>query len=805
MTDSAAGTDSRGLPCLLCGSALPAGGGGYCCSGCRRVAEILEAAGYQGDPRDSRSFRAALQAGLLARPVDLGERAPAAEPPDAWRELAVELEGLWCPSCAWLVESVLSATPGVLDCRVAFLTDRAEIRYDPSVVGEAAVAGRIESLGYRLRRAGEPPANRELLVRFGAAAVLTANAMMFSYAYYVHRASAAPEGAAQWLPWLLAAMAVAVVFGAGGPVLRRGLAALRAGMPTMDTLVATASSSALIFSVAAAARGQEDLYFDVSCALIAFWLLGRLLEQSVFRTATAPVEAIRRLLPRKARRLRGETAEWVDPSLLVPGDWIRVEPGERVPADGRVLGRPATVSTAVVDGEPRPRTVPVGGTVPAGSGNGPAPLDLEVMARADASMLARVADHVAHSAAARGRPREFTDALAVLVLYGVLALAVLTGASCLRQNASWSEAFERALSVLVVSCPCALAVAAPLARVNTATALARAGLVARQDGVLDELADARRIAFDKTGTLTEGAMTLSLAAWEGVEPAEALAALAALECHVDHPIAHAACRAVDLAALPSVCDVLAADGCGISGLIGAERARAGRPGWVEEQCGRAMPPELRSAVEGVTSRGATPVALALGARGWAVFGFGDTLRPEALAVVAELEALGLRTAVLSGDDPRSTAAVASQAGIGDASGGMLPEQKARWLSAAGKADGARPLFVGDGINDAPALAASAGIAVAGGTDFARETAAVLMLEPNLSRLPGLIVAARRARRVARQNLAWALGYNLLAIPMAVCGQLDPIVAAAAMIGSSLIVNVNSLQLARPAARTRTAS
>jgi heavy metal translocating P-type ATPase len=781
--------------CHLCGGPLPAGvASGFCCEGCARVSEILDASGFRGDRRASAAYLQAARAGLVPaeRPASSAGAGPTAAPGSGdSRQLCLSLDGLWCPSCAWLVESVLQHTPGVRAARVTFFADLAEVTYDPMVLGQEAVARKVEELGYRVRREGDGR-DRGPLLRFGFAVFLQMNVMWITLALFAH-SSTALEPVREFLPWALAALAAPVIFVAGAPTHLRAWRALRARALVMDSLISFASIAAFLYSCLAAVRGSTALYFDGAAGLITFRLLGRLLEQAAFRSAGRAAEAVRRLLPRKARKLVGQGYAWVAAGALVPGDRIRVAPGERVPLDGEVVGGRGRVSTAVVDGEPHPRPVGPGDQVPGGSVCGETALDLRVTAPAAASLLARVADHVARASGRRGPVPEVADALARLFIPGVVVLALVTFAAWLAHGLPAEEAFLRALSVLVVSCPCALGVAAPLSRVVAAGALARRGVIVRGEGALDQVAAATQIAFDKTGTLTLGRPSLIEQAAEGWRPEEALALLGALEEWTAHPIGRAVQEALPQGTpLPPAEEVRTVPGRGVTGTVAGAVAVAGRPDWVEGLAGVASA-ALTALVAQEQGQGRTAILLAHAGR-WAAFSFGDPVRAEAAAALGALRALRLDTVVLSGDSQEVAGAVAARVGAREAVGGCLPEEKARRLEAAAAESGRRSIFVGDGINDAPGLAASVGVAVASGTDFARETADVLLLEHGLDVLPFLVEKARRMRTIIRQNLAWAAAYNACLIPLAIAGRLTPVWAAGAMVGSGLLVVANALRL-----------
>jgi P-type Cu2+ transporter len=783
--------------CELCATPLRRDSERYCCSGCARVAEILANSGFTGDARESAAFREALRSGLVPGVTGAVATEAAAETAGDTHQVRLSLTGLWCPSCAWLVESVLARTRGVISSRVIFLADLAEVRFDPTVVGREGIVARIEGLGYGVVSEEEGRRDRGPLLRLGIASFLALNVMMLSYSVHAGRLDVIPESMAPILVWIIAALTAAVVFGAGYPALDRAWRALRARAVTMDTLIALGALSAFCYSLVEVIRGGRDIYFDGASAIIAFWLLGRVLEQAAFRRAAEAGQAVKRLLPRKVRKaeVEGPGHRWVPADEVSPGDEIRVEPGERVPVDARVRRGRGHVRTAVVDGEPLPRAVAEGDAVPGGSVCAETALDLEVTARADDSLLARIADHVGSATGRKEKGPEIADALARLFVPFVIGLSIVTAAAWLAHGLAPDEVFARALTVLVVSCPCALGVAAPLPRVVASGALARRGIIVRAADALEGVAAADCIALDKTGTVTEGRLDLTGVRAEGMTDDEAVGLLAACEERAGHAIAEAARREAAGGELPTVTDLRVVSGRGVEGRLDGRSVRVGWPAWVRDG-DEAFPSNvLRFAEEG-DARGRTSILLRVEGGPAAAFTFGDRPRAEAKAALARLADLGMETVLLSGDSQAATEAMAREVGVAEARGGCLPVDKAAWLSERRQSSGRGPLFVGDGINDAPALAEAVGIAVATGTDFAREAAEVILLDPGLDSVPVLVTASRRMRRVLRQNLAWAALYNVVGIPAAIFGLLDPVAAAGAMAASGLLVTLNALRLRR---------
>ncbi len=780
--------------CALCQLPLKSPETKFCCSGCAQVAEILESAGYQGDPRQSVAFQQAFRAGAIAQASNDGAASESTAGSANNCDLALSVEGMTCPSCAWLIETVLSCQPGVRSTRVNFLAERAEVTFDPALTGRVALAEKIGALGYRVTSENRSNSHHGLLIRLGVAAALEAQIMMLSYAHFHRLDAGSALQSSVWVGWLIALLTAVLIAGPGMLILRRAFAAVRSGAVTMDGLIALGSLGAYGFSIEAAWRGNQEVYFEVAAALITLSLLGKLIERAAFRRTEHMIAGIRGLLPRKALRLDSSGAKWVDACRVKTGDRIRVDPGSRVPLDGYLLDKEAMFSTASVDGEPCPRSLGRGALIHAGSTNGAMAAELEVAAPATGSLLSRIADHVAGAGASESGS-EVTDALARLLLPLMLLLAVVTAAAWSVNGLPFYEAFRRGLAVLVVSCPCALAVAAPLARVVSAAALARRGIVVRGDGAMDAIARARCVAFDKTGTLTTGELVLERVETDGATAEFTLELLATIESRTQHPIAQTI-RQVCARTIPArSVNVSAVPGEGIHGTIDGDVVAAGRPSWITSRYG-SVPDNLEQVIRGAKAAAKTVVLLAWKSRICAAFVFSDTIRDDAAGALLYIRSAGLETAVLSGDAPEPTERVAHALGIDEAASGMTPDGKARWLTREKSKSGNTPIFVGDGINDAPALAASVGIAVASSTDFARESAAVLLISPNLNSIPVLITTARRTTRIIRQNLTWAISYNATAIPLAAVGLLSPVIAAAAMVGSSLVVTLNSLRLCR---------
>ena len=716
--------------------------------------------------------------------------------PEVTFDLAVG--GMTCASCVARVERALARVPGVLAVQVNLATERAHLR---AVAGttEAALAAALARAGYRLAAAGQgaeadPGAARERRDLL-AAAVLTAPFILGMAGMALGR---------DWMPggWVQAALATPVVFWLGARFWRAGFAALRAGSGNMDQLVALGTGAAWGLSVFLllrhGAHHAHALYFEAGAMVVFFVLLGKWLEAREKRATGAAIAALLDLAPRTARRIEGDVEAEVPAAALLGGDRVVVRPGERIPADGEVREGRSGVDESALTGESRAVEKEPGARVATGTIALDGRLVIEVRAVGEETVLARVAALVAAAQASRAPVQKLVDRVSGMFVPVVMAIALLTLAGWLLAGAEVEQAVITAVSVLVIACPCALGLATPAAIMAGTGAAARAGILVRDVDAIERAQGITLVAFDKTGTLTEGRPRLAaLHAAEGVERAEALRLAAALQAGSEHPLARAVAAAWTGeagAAPPQVQEFRALPGRGVEGVVEGRRLALGSPRLLAESGAAAGPLEAAAAAEAAAGR--SLAWLIEGDRALALLAFEDTLRPGAAAAVAGLHAAGLRTAMLSGDLRAAAEGVAARLGIDDVAAEVLPADKAARI-AAWQADGARVAMVGDGVNDAPALAqADLGIAMGSGTDVAMAAAGITLLRGDPALVPAAIEVARRTHAKIRQNLAWAFGYNVIGLPLAAAGLLSPVVAGAAMALSSVSVLGSALWLAR---------
>ncbi len=710
---------------------------------------------------------------------------------DGARETALVLEGIHCGGCVRRCERGLRNLPGVIEFQVNLSTRRARLVWDPTVTRLSAVLQRLTEIGYP----GWPydPARREqqardeqrrALMRLAVAGLGMMQIMMLAIAMYA--GSDMTPSVRQFLRWMSLVFAVPVVSFAAWPFFRNAWTGLRQRQLGMDVPVALAIGGAFVASVWATLVGHGEVYYDSVSMFTFLLLLGRFLEMRGRQKAAAATEELARQLPALAIRLNTDGMEQVAVAELQPGDRVIVRPGEIVPADGTVVQGASSVDEALLTGESVPRLRRTGDPVVGGTINVESPLTVRVERVGRDTVLAAMQRLLERAQLEKPRLAQLADRVAG----HFVAILLLIAAAVYLAWYWWSpeDAFWVTLSVLVVTCPCALSLATPAALTAATGALGRLGLLVTRGHALETLARVDYVIFDKTGTLTWGQPRLVRTVSVGTVSAERCRELAAaLESASEHPFAHAL-RAAALAAVHEPTELVARPGQGIEGVIDGERYRIGSPAFAADLSGMAVPD--------VGTASASTVVLGSGGGVLALFQLADTLRPEAPAVVTELKRRGCEVEVLSGDGSGVVTQVAAALGIERCRGGLSPAGKLERLSQL-QQQGRVVLMVGDGVNDSPVLArAQVSAALAGGTELARSQADLVLLGDRLDRLVTGIDYGRRTLRVIRENLLWAVLYNSIAIPLAALGYVTPWMAAAGMSMSSLVVVLNALRLSR---------
>ncbi len=771
----------------------------FCCPGCAQVFEILgpEEAAKQG-PR----FK--------------GGEGAAELPPGPYNEVWLKVEGIACGSCAPLVEGLLQSRAGVVKAVVEPVSEVAQVLFAPSVVRKDELSTHLAKYGFgakELQHADDDTPDLHSAVRLVLAIVLGANAMMnamvmyaafahdigrswFSELFFMERVyepNPIPDDVRGIFTWVTGISALPVLLYCGWPILVNGWRRVRLGSPNTDSLVGFGAIMAFCVSLyTMVVLKSHHVYFDTASMLVSLLVIGRALEKGSKRKAQRAVQGLLHLSAKGAeKQVEGAWTE-VPLDQVQAGDRLRVKTGERVPVDGRVVAGNGWLDTSSLTGEPRPVHVRGGAEALAGTLLQEGTLELQATAVGEATLLAQVVQRVRQTLSAKPPLQLLADRIAAIFMPTVLALALLAGLLAFAQQATPTQSLMAGVAVLVVACPCALGLATPMVLIQAVGECARRGILLKGGEVLEAAPKVKAVVFDKTGTLTTGRLELLGLRLNGIVEDEAFRLAAALEEVSTHPLAERLFREGMARAagqpLPEVTDRSVKAGLGVAGTFEGRPLRIGRPAWLRDE-GVALPEGWLTG-EGLDG---SLVVLAHGDEALALFALGDQVRPEAAQAVAQLKALGVQPWLLSGDRPEACAKVAAAVGIDPTCvvGGALPQEKAEHLVRIQATVGPTAM-VGDGINDAVALSqADLGIALGSGASVALESAGVVLVHRDLRRIPTFLRLGRMAVGRIRQNLFWAFGYNLALIPLALAGHVHPILAATAMMASSLSVVLNS--------------
>jgi Cu+-exporting ATPase len=719
----------------------------------------------------------------------------------ASREVLLRIGGMSCASCVGRVEKALRKLPGVLSASVNLATETAALRV-LSTVAVSALIEAVERAGYSASDAaqgkGSAPPPRPAWWPVLASAVLTlpiAAPMLLGL-----------FGIAWMLPgWLQLALATPVQFWLGARFYRAGYRAVRAGTGNMDLLVALGTSAAYGLSiyllVEHAGHGMPHLYFEASSTVITLVLLGKWLEGRAKRQTTEAIRALSALRPATARIRRDGSEVELPVEQVTVGDFVLVRPGERVPVDGEITEGRSHLDESLITGEGLPVAKAVGDRVTGGSINGEGALSLRTVAVGTETTLARIIRMVESAQAAKAPIQRMVDRVSAVFVPIVLGVALLTLLAWIGATGDWEQGLINAVAVLVIACPCALGLATPTAIMAGTGVAATHGILIKDAEALELAHAVTTVAFDKTGTLTEGRPSLvSVQGAAGVPVDEVLRLAAALQGHSEHPLGRAVTERAraDRLEVPAARDVQALPGRGLEASVGDERLLLGSSRLLRELGADAA--ALVAEAARLEQQGRTVSwLLRRHGEGAAVLGllaFGDAVKPAAPRAVARLKELGIATVMLTGDNRGSALAVGRALGIDELRAELLPGDKAGVVQTL-RAAGSIVAMVGDGINDAPALAAAdVGIAMSTGTDVAMETAGITLMRGDPRLVADAIDVSRRTYATIRRGLFWAFAYNVVGIPLAAFGWLSPVIAGAAMAFSSVSVVANALTLRR---------
>ena len=791
-------------PCAHCGLPVPGTrfdplrSEQFCCDGCCSVFAILRAAGLtdyyaERDPNDVRTAPQRSQRKFKELDEAAFRESHCQTGAGGVMRSEFFVEGVHCSACVWLLERLPRVAPAVLEARYDLTRSILQIVWDPSSAPLSEIARALDSLGYtphpthstslaREQRKGD----RALLLRLGIAGAAAGNVMLMALALYSGKYAGMTAEYAALFRWGSLAIATPAVFWAGNVFFRGGLAALRTRTPHMDLPVSLGLLAGYLGSAMNTLRGQGEVYFDSLCTLIFLLLVGRYLQRTHQRRSAKASDLLNALAPTTACLVDGATLREVPANALPVGSIALIRVGERVAVDGVISEGSSALDTSLLTGESFPEEVTVGDRVHAGTTNLSAPLRVRVESVGAQTRLGRLMHSVEATQRERAPVVRLADRVAGYFVLAILAIAALTLLVWSQLDAS--HALDHTVALLVVTCPCALGMATPLAVSAALRAAARRGILFKGGEFIEELARPGVIVFDKTGTLTEG--RLALVSWQGDETIQAL--VRAAEATSGHPIARAFQRSIGDSGLQ--CEERREYPGGVRARVAGRDVLVGSQSFVRATLS-SLPIWAITRAKAHAAAGQTPVLIAVDGELCAIAAFADTIRADAAASLVKLAELGFQLEVLSGDDQRVVDAIVRELGIplSNATGGASPEAKLA-LIAGLRAAGQRVIMVGDGVNDAAAMAAAnVGIAVHGGAEACLSAADVFTTRPGLETVALAAAGSKRTMQVIRVGIGLSLAYNVLGIALAVTGHLDPLWAAILMPLSSITVVTAALR------------
>ncbi len=805
--------------CFHCGLPVPAGlditveidgqPREMCCYGCQAVAQSIVDSGmadfykYRTDkPARAEQIVPEFLSQLHAYDNPAVQKQFVTEQGDI-REVALILEGIVCAACIWLNEKTLQAMPGVVDVSINYSTHRASVKWDNNQLQLSDILEAISRIGYLAH-----PYDRERqqfiiekerktqLKRLAVAGVLGMQIMILAVAMYSGEWWGMDDGFLQSFRWLSLALCIPLLLFSSKVFFTSAWRDLKHKRVGMDVPIALGIAIAFSASVYHTLIGYGDVYYDSVAMFTFFLLVARYFEMLARKRSAESTESLLHLTPAVATRLdrHSEQQQVVPAAELQVGDWILVKPGENIAADGVVVRGASGVNEALVTGESLPQTRQPGDRVIGGSTNVESPLVIEVQHTGDDTVLASI--HRLLEEAQRSRPRIATlaDRIASRFVLAILLIATVVAGYWYWQGSEYW--LQYTVATLVVTCPCALSLATPTALTAASGQLARLGLLPVRDHVLETLAKATTFVFDKTGTLTQGVLTLVQTHPLGdVSESRCLQIAAALETESEHPVARSLLEHVRQAGLetPLASDISNQPGNGVRGVVDGRQWFIGTSEFIARHCQQpldaALPPQL-------DANGKTAVLLANDKQLAAVFYFDDVLRPESKQLIQQLHQHHIKTVLLSGDRNGVSERIGETLGIQTVRAELKPEDKLAYVRQL-QQQGETVVMIGDGVNDAPVLAAAdVSIAMGGGSDIAAATADMVLISNHIAHLYNGLQLARKTFAIIKQNLGWAIGYNLIAVPAAAAGYVQPWLAAIGMSLSSLIVVLNALRLGK---------
>jgi heavy metal translocating P-type ATPase len=803
--------------CELCGLRLPkryfiANPDGnqhfFCCAGCQQVYLLLfESRMLNGDFKESELYLTASRLGIIGKPDD-------EQPPNESllkktlsdtdvKELVLHVDGMWCSSCSWLIEKVVGNEKGIVIARVNFASDTAKICYRPEQISPIEIMRTIDKLGYKTSDRDEFSQDqsiekKSLLLRMGIALFLMMNIMSFSYVFYIGYFEEVASQIKSLIPFILLLFSIPAVFWCGLPIYRRAYSSLINKAPTMELLFSIGILSAFLYSVYAIITGHEHFYFDTASSLVALLLVGKFFEQSAKQKVTENIHRLYQMMPKKVRLKLPTDERLVSIEKLKPGDRFVVKSGEKIPADGIVVSGRAMIDESLITGESKPIEKQAGSKVIASSLNMNGILEVEAVNVGKETILSSIIQLVDRAISSKSPIERIVDRIARVFIPSIVVLSFITALFVGLTGGDIEESILRGITVLVIACPCALGMATPLAITAGIGYAAKRGILIRDSAAIQLASKTGCVVFDKTGTLTEGKFLFNTIIFPdtNINHTSALRLIGSLEQVSSHPIANAiiqVCREKNISLLEPF-NVELFDGMGIKGKVDGKEVVVGNEEFVR-QAGFSIDSQRRKLIERFAEEGLTVIFFGIeGEIQSGTIVLGDSLKSTTHDAVDSIKKSDIDVMLLSGDSHRTTTALAQKANIYKYRGEAIPSDKIDTIRQI-QQTGITVMMVGDGVNDAPALAqADIGIAIGDGTSLAVEAASVNLMRDDLTLIGESIEVSKRTIRTVKQNLIWAFLYNGVGIVLAITGLLNPLIAAIAMLVSSLTVMGNSMRL-----------
>ncbi|UCG12272.1 MAG: heavy metal translocating P-type ATPase [Deltaproteobacteria bacterium] len=797
----------------------------FCCMGCKQVFHMLIESSDAAEPesfRDTELFKKCREIGIIPKSeADLEEKSRSQKSPtlvpspytrilerdgsidgpdETHLSLTLTVNQMWCPACAWVIEETLRRTLGIIDASCNFATDRVRCDFDPVLTSPQRIIDAIKSFGYEARLPHDAMESRERraeFIRFVISAFLTMNVMTFSFALYSGFFTEFSPETIWKLSWPIFVMASIVVFYGGRNIYRRAWAGISTAAFSMETLITVGSFSAYVYSIYGLLIRSIHLYFDTASMLITLVLLGKLLERRAKDEVQQDLADFFSLRPTKVKICSDQHPEgrYVSTDQLRTGDLFKVEVSEVLAADGLVVAGDGTVDESSLTGEPHPIGKKFGDRVKSGTRLIHGLLTVRAEEVGEDSIVGQMIAIMERTLGRRTVLEGRTERALQWFVPIILTLAAGTGVICLLSGLTVDEAMTRVVTVTVISCPCTLGIAIPMARVAGISLAGKKGILVRDFSSFEQAHKVNSFVFDKTGTVTKGDWTLvDLIPVGSFSTQEILGIAASLEREVDHLIGAEITRAARKNETPPVgLEQVVVHENGVSGVLDGQQIKIGSKEFLarELENSPALPPPGNRAARSL-------VFMSYADHVCAVFVFGDQLKPTSTGTVQRLHAQGYSTALVSGDEDQTTKAIGNQVGIHEARGGKLPQDKAIFIAGL-QQQGRNVAMVGDGVNDAPAMVqADLAIAVHSGNHLGKEAADITLMRGDLLQICDFVELAKKVRKKIHQNLGFSFIYNVVSIPIAMGGLLTPLVAVSAMLLSSLSVIGNTLLLLKRA-------